>query len=289
MKFLIVGAIETDNTKDLEDEILKAGFHVSKIKPQDIIFSVQNGKFQVTSNEMDLLDFDVYLLRGYNVSVTEVMILAEALLALEKTVVDNIAGNLYLPSKLFEASRLSREGLNYPETFSILKGDSFEFFKNKLKYPVIVKPVNGQKGQDIVKFEKEKELEEFLSESNKGWLVQECLPMDGDVRVFVVGDEVLGAMKRFIVKGDFRSNASLGAETGKFELTDEIRDIALRAKKAMNCEIAGVDLAWSNGRWYVIEVNFTPQWQAFKEATGTNPAEKIIEYAINKHNQQSQL
>lgn len=284
MKFLILGATDTDNTKDLEVEIQKRGHEAVKVKPKDFIFSIQEGEFKVTTGGIDLFYFDVYLLRGYNVSVIETQIFVDKLLALGKTVVDEAVGVQYIPSKLFEASRFSEAGLNYPETFSILDVESFELFKDGICYPVIVKPVNGQKGQDMFKFENESELGEFLKENNKGWLVQECLPMDGDVRVFIVGDEVLGAIKRFTIEGDFRSNASLGAEARKFELTEEISEIALKAKKAMNCEIAGVDLAWSNDKWYVIEVNFTPQWQAFKEVIGINPAEKIVEYAIDKHN-----
>ncbi|MBT3356251.1 RimK family alpha-L-glutamate ligase [bacterium] len=284
MKFLILGAIDTENTKDLELEILKKGHEVAKVNPKDFLFSVENNEFNIAASGVNLLNFDIYLLRGYNISITETRIFVEKLLSLGKIVIDEVVGEQYIPSKLFEASCLSRVGLNHPKTFSILKEESFDLFKEKLDYPVIVKPVDGQKGQDMYKFESEDQLNIFIKKNQRGWLIQECLPIDGDVRVFVVGSEVLGAIKRFTVEGDFRSNASLGANAKEFELTEEIKEIALKAKEAMNCEVAGVDLAWSKEKWYVIEVNFSPQWQKFKEITGLNPAEKIIEYAIGKYN-----
>ena len=51
-------------------------------------------------------------------------------------------------------------------------------------------------------------------------LLQEYIKTDYDVRVIVVAGEIMGAMKRPIVKGDFRSNVSQGSEPEIHELTD---------------------------------------------------------------------
>jgi ribosomal protein S6--L-glutamate ligase len=66
--------------------------------------------------------------------------------------------------------------------------------------------------------------------------------VDGDVRVLVVGKEVLGAMKRIVPEGDFRSNASLGANAEKVEMTSEMEEVALKAANVMGYDVAGVDL-----------------------------------------------
>ncbi len=287
MRFLIIGAVYSENTRDLEAEILKRGDEVVRVAPKDFVFSYDENGFCVTANGYDLFDFDVYLLRGFHISVVEGRILAEGLLAKGKTVIDEVVGKNYLPSKLFETSKLSRVGLNYPKTFCVLNGKSFEKIKHKISFPVIVKPVGGRQGQGIEKIENKENLKEFLKENNRGWLVQECLKIDGDVRVFVVGEKVLGGMKRLVIEGDFRSNASLGADAQKFELTDEMCEIAKKATEVMDYEIAGVDLAFHEGRWYVIEVNLTPQWQKFKEVTGINPAKYIIDYAVKKYKQET--
>jgi ribosomal protein S6--L-glutamate ligase len=286
MKFLIVGAPKTENTQDLVLEIKKRGHGVLVVRPKNFVFSIENKKFLVSALDEDLFDFDVYILRGYNKTLTEVRIFAESLVSQGKVVIDETIGSDYIPSKLYEASKLSREGLNYPKTFLLTDNSRIGEIADKLDFPVIVKPIYGQQGQEIEKIEKKENLTDLFLEKERTemFLIQEYLKINGDVRVFVVGNQVLGAIKRFIVEGDFRSNASLGAEAEEFPLDDEIKEIALKSTKAMNYEIAGVDLANANGKWYVIEVNSTPQWQKFKEITKINPAEEIIEYAINKHN-----
>ncbi|OGI29418.1 MAG: hypothetical protein A2288_03810 [Candidatus Moranbacteria bacterium RIFOXYA12_FULL_44_15] len=90
-------------------------------------------------------------------------------------------------------------------------------------------------------------------------------------------------MKRYIIPGDFRSNASLGAKAEKILLTQELKELALKATKAMNYEVAGVDIIKHKKKLYVLEINSAPQWQKFKEVTGVNPAEAIIAYAIKKY------
>ncbi len=283
MRFLIIGVSNSKNTKDLEIEILQRGDEVVTVEPKNFVFSVDESGFGATADGHNLFDFDVYLLRAYNISVNEMRIFTESLLKKGKTVVDEVVGGDYIPSKLFEASRLSRAGLKYPKTFCVLNDESFEQIKDKISFPLVVKPVDGQKGQGVEKIETEGALKNFLKEHSRGWLIQEFLRIDGDVRVFVVGEKVLGAIKRSVMQDDFRSNASLGADAKKYDLTQEMVEIARKAKEAMNCEVAGVDLAFHEGEWYVIEVNFTPQWQKFKEVTGINPAKYIVDYAVKKH------
>ena len=289
MKFLIIGP-KTENTHDLANEILRRNCSVDIISPRDFSFFVNDGDFLVSAEGKDLLDYDIFLLRGYNRTLTETRIFAEFLLNSGKVVVDETVAYNYIPSKLYEASKVLRAGLNYPKTFLIVDNKKIGDSLGRLEFPVVVKPVYGQKGQDINKFEKKAELIKFLSQrdSEEKFLIQEFLELDGDIRVFVVGDKVLGAIKRFVIPGDFRSNASLGSRVDVFLVDREVNDIALKSCQAMNYEVAGVDLARANGKWYVIEVNSTPQWQKFKEATGINPAKEIINHALRKYEKRKQ-
>ncbi len=283
MKFLIVGAINSENTKDLIGEIEKSGNDHYEVKPRNIIFNVQDGKTEVKDTAgVDLLAFDVILLRGYNVRLNEIMIFSQLAQSAGKVVIDKRVGLQGVRGKLSDGGKLVAAGLNYPNTFSILSGESFDAIKDKITYPTILKPAFGRQGKGIKKIENEKKLSVFLKKHNQGWLIQEFLSIDGDIRVFVVGDTVLGAMKRFVIEGDYRSNASLGAKTEKFDLDDEIKEIALRSIRAVGDEVAGIDLAWAHNKWYVFEVSSAPQWQKFKQVTGINPAKNIIEYAIKK-------
>ncbi|HHX58726.1 MAG TPA: RimK family alpha-L-glutamate ligase [Candidatus Moranbacteria bacterium] len=285
MKFLIVGP-KTENTKDLILEIKKRGALVDVVSPKEFVFFVEQGEFSVKVRKKNLLEYDIYLLRGYNKTLTETRIFAELLLSKGKVVIDGTVAFDYIPSKLYEASKILRAGLNYPKTVLVTDNKRVEEVVNELEFPVIVKPIYGQQGQGINKFNNKIDLINFLAQKDNSekFLIQKFLEIDGDIRVFVVGRRmVLGAMKRFVVPGDFRSNASLGARAESFPVDEEIEDIALRSCEAMNYEVAGVDLARFDKKWYVIEVNSTPQWQKFKGITNINPAQEIVSYAIKKY------
>ena len=64
-------------------------------------------------------------------------------------------------------------------------------------------------------------------------LLQEYINVDYDVRVIVVKNgQVLGAMKRPKIKGDFRSNVSQGSEPENFELTKLEKQKSLNTKSS---------------------------------------------------------
>ena len=93
-------------------------------------------------------------------------------------------------------------------------------------------------------------------------LLQEQIKTDYDVRVIVVAGEIMGAIKRPIIKGDFRSNVSQGSEPEVHELTDLEMIESIKAAEAVDGDIVGVDFIPAKnrekGRPYFIEVNSTP-------------------------------
>ena len=93
-------------------------------------------------------------------------------------------------------------------------------------------------------------------------LLQEQIKTDYDVRVIVVAGEVLGAMKRPIIEGDFRSNVSQGSEPEVHQLTEMEKFESIRAAAAVDGDVVGVDFIPAKDREkdkpYFIEVNSTP-------------------------------
>lgn len=282
LNFAIIGP-NTENTLDLIREIKKAGHRPFVVRLSDIFFEFNNGIFRALWKNKDLFDFDIFLLRGYNKNLLFAQIFAQELLAKGKIVIDETIGKRFISSKAYEASRMMQKKISHPKTWQAVSFSSYKKILKQISFPVIAKPVYGQKGQGIEKIRTAKEYLTFFSKNPKGYLVQEFLKIDGDIRIFVVGNKVLGAMKRYLVPGDFRSNASLGAKTEKIPLTKELETLALKAAKTMDYEIAGIDILEHKKRFYVLEVNSSPQWQKFKEVTKINPAEYIIRYALKKY------
>jgi tetrahydromethanopterin:alpha-L-glutamate ligase len=107
--------------------------------------------------------------------------------------------------------------------------------------------------------------------------IQEFVPNPGrDIRVFVVGEEALGAMYRVSLEGSVVSNLSQGGRPVTCELTEEIQDLAVRATKAVGADFAGVDLIEGENGLLVLEVNGTPSGRGINQACGVDVTEKIV-------------
>jgi len=118
--------------------------------------------------------------------------------------------------------------------------------------------------------------------------VQEFLDDPGDrpsdVRVYVVGDEVVGAMRRHAPEGDWRTNVALGGEVE--DVTDDLgpepRRLAREATAVLGLDLAGIDLMSIDGTWYLLEVNATAGFKGLYSATGISAAPYIARLAIER-------
>ncbi|MDR3559518.1 MAG: ATP-grasp domain-containing protein [Candidatus Pacebacteria bacterium] len=283
LKFLIVSSKISELSQDLIDEIIANDHGYAFSTTRDFILKIEDGTFSASTPTIaDLFDFDIYLFRSFSKNMANSRIFIEELRLRGKIVIESCVSDNYINSKFAEGVRLTRNNLPYPKTYQIPNFKNLELISDNF-FPAIVKPADGSKGRDVRIINDKKELADFLHSATEDFLIQERLEIEWDVRVFVVNGKPLGGIKRHLLDGDCRSNASLGSRVEKFKLTPETKKLARNAAKIMRYEVAGVDLAWAKNkkRWYVIEVNISPQWQAFKRITGLNPAKYIIERAVS--------
>ena len=105
-----------------------------------------------------------------------------------------------------------------------------------------------------------------------------------DIRVYVVGGEIIGAMYRYAPENDWRTNVALGGdvEDATEDLPEEVRQISIDATDAIGLDYAGVDLVESDEGWFVLEVNPTAGFKGLFAATGVSPAPHIAKLAIER-------
>ena len=191
--------------------------------------------------------------------------------------------------------RLAEVGLTTPTTVLIPeeKGALDAFEKLNTDYPIILKTIQGTKGIGVLYIESEKALESmtqllFKVDEEISLILQNFLESDGDVRVMVLNNQIIGSMKREKVKGDFRSNVHLGAKVKEFELTDKEKQDCIRAAKAVNGTWVGVDFIPHENREkdgpYILEVNSSPGTEGFDKATGSDVVKDILENLYNRDN-----
>lgn len=155
----------------------------------------------------------------------------------------------------------------------------------QFKYPLILKGSQGDRRTQVFKFFSddswEKGWETFTwREKNEGqrYMLQEYIENKEDYRVMVVGNKVLGVMKRATGENERLKNVFT-----KTELPDDVLEKAVKAAKVCEIEIAGVDVVFKEGTKepYFWEVNRAPNYDRFVEVTGVDVAGEIIKYLAN--------
>lgn len=151
------------------------------------------------------------------------------------------------------------------------------------KYPFVVKNKLGSHGDSVYKITCKKDLEKVLiTHKADDLLCQEFQTSGFDLRVIVLGNRVLGIMKRTPREGEFLSNYSQGGEIKKYEVNRYkdikcIENIAIKTAKHFKLDYVGVDLMKGNdGKWKVLEVNRACQFKGFEMATGVNVASEVL-------------
>jgi RimK family alpha-L-glutamate ligase len=152
---------------------------------------------------------------------------------------------------------------------------------------VIIKPIFGSMGHGIVRVSDPDvafRVLQSLEQLRAVFYVQRAVESGGrDVRVFVVGGRVLGAIERRAAGGDWRTNVSRGGSARAFDLPPAWEAIALGAAAAVGADYAGVDLVPAqDGTVFVLEVNGIPGWQGLQRATGIDVAGAIVDHVMNR-------
>jgi len=184
--------------------------------------------------------------------------------------------------KLRAHQLLAAQGIDMPVTvFGDNPDDTQDLLSMLGPPPHVVKLNEGAQGTGVILTEKtsaSRGLVEALRGLYANFLVQEFIgEADGaDLRCFVVGDQVVAAMRRQAAEGDFRSNLHLGGTAALAAATDEERDVAVRSARALGLEVAGVDLIRSRRGPLVLEVNSTPGLEGVESVCGVDVAGAII-------------
>ena len=191
-----------------------------------------------------------------------------------------------------------QNNFNTPTTVLIRHSEGAEIAAKKLgnKFPMILKTSIGSRGVGVMLVESLKSLHsivQLLHRENEfvDVILQEWIKTEYDVRVIVASGQIIGAIKRPIVNDDFRSNVSQGSEPTEHELTDLEISESLRAAKAVDGMIVGVDFIPSKNRDkevpIMIEVNSTPGLIGIEEALKDNKKSittEILKIFMNRDN-----
>jgi ribosomal protein S6--L-glutamate ligase len=192
--------------------------------------------------------------------------------------------------KLRSLQILSKHRIGIPQTTFVRdKKDVLPAIARVGGAPVIIKLLEGTQGIGVLLAETVKSAEaiiELLQSQKQNILIQKFVAESKgrDVRAFVVGDQVVGAMRRVAQGQEFRSNVHRGGLTEPVVLNEEYRETAVQAAQILGLRVAGVDLLESKSGPQIIEVNSSPGLEGIERCTQLDIAGSIIDYIANQVN-----
>ncbi len=190
--------------------------------------------------------------------------------------------------KLRSLQIFSRHQIGIPATTYVrAKKDVLPAIERVGGAPVIIKLIEGTQGIGVLLAESVKSAEaiiELLQSQKQNVLIQKFVAESKgkDVRAFVVGDEVVGAMRRVAQGQEFRSNVHRGGVTEAITLGDDYRETAIRAAQIMGLRVAGVDMLEGKDGPQVMEVNSSPGLEGIEKCTQLDIAGSIVDYIAGR-------
>lgn len=280
-----VGVLSLHSSKESK-AILNAvddlGFGTEWLRAENAVIEIEDGEVQLEP------DVDVVvnrLLLSKEEQPAEALGLA--------TMLDRVRPMLNTPTatmtamhKFATGTALAKAGVPVPDALMALSGDILNDRREAFGDEVVYKTAIGTHGGGTWKLDTDDPVNPMVG-SRQAFL-QELVEHDAqrhhDLRVYVVGDRVVGAMNRYAPEGEWRTNVALGGavEDATADLPEEVATMARRATDEVGLDYAGVDIVQSEDGYYVLEVNPTAGFRGLFEATGRSPAPHIARLAIER-------
>lgn len=150
---------------------------------------------------------------------------------------------------------------------------------DELGLPLVVKEGKGSFGQQVYLVNSLEELDRLVRRLGATEILFQRFIQEAagtDLRLYVVGGEVVASIRRVNTQNDFRANLENGATAHPYSPNPEEARLALAACDACQTDFAGVDLLQSRDGPLVCEVNSNAHFLGLMAVTGRKPARHIV-------------
>lgn len=267
--------------KLLMDEIRRK-YNLIKINPLEVFFTIKKNKLSLFAGGEKINKIDFALIRRIRGEEERVYEIARFLEKGGAKVLDK--PELLLNLSKFDPILDRYRKFNIPATYCCSSLNSLKKFlaRNKIVFPIIIKPYRGYHGEGIIKVNSETDLIRFarlfFKKNKENLFFQEYIDIKHEYRVLVVGSKSLGVVEKISKEGMIAKNYALGAEFVQVR-KPRVAKLVEKLCRELKRNFSGVDIIEDkNGKLYVLECNRSPQFIGFMKATGINIAEKIINH-----------
>lgn len=276
------------STRRLVDAARERGHTVRVLDPLRCYMRIASDGFQMHYKGRQLAGYDAVLPR-IGASITRYGTAVLRQFELMGSYTPNPAGAvLRARDKLRCHQLLAAQGIDLPATvFGDNPDDTMDLLSMLGPPPHVIKLNEGTQGAGVMLTEKpsaSRGVIEALRGLYANFLVQEFIgeAKGADLRCFVVGGQVVAAMRRQAEQGEFRSNLHRGGTAERAVANAAEQAAAVRAAKVIGLGVAGVDLIQSARGPLILEVNSSPGLEGIEAASGIDIAGKIVDHIAKR-------
>ncbi|HEY5939473.1 MAG TPA: RimK family alpha-L-glutamate ligase [Gemmatimonadales bacterium] len=287
MRIAVLAARTGWHTKELERAAAERGHQAAVLPYEGLVASIGPGP-GLRSRDTELDEVDAVLARIIpSGSLEQIIFRVDALHRLEDRgvrVMNSPRAIERTVDKFWTSTLLEQCGVPTPETV-VCDNPEEAMTAFRALGDVIVKPLFGSMGLGMVRVSDEEmafRVFRTIEQIRGVYYLQRTINHAGvDVRAFVIGGRVMGAIERRST--GWRTNLARGGTARSVVLSEEWSALAVRAAAAAGADYAGVDLlADGDGKVYVLEVNGIPGWKGLQEATGIDVAGRLIDFLAHQ-------
>ena len=272
------------STRRLREAALDRGHTCKVLNTLKFSIDVAAGNPAIYYRQKSLSDYDAVLPRiGASITYFGTAVLRQ-FEQMDIFCANSAAGVTNSRDKLRCLQILSRHQLGIPETTFVRdKKDVLPAIERVGGVPVIIKLLEGTQGIGVLLAETQQSAEaiiELLQSQKQSVLIQKFVSESKgrDIRAFVVGDQVIGAMRRVAQGQEFRSNVHRGGKTERVILDENYCETAVRATQILGLRVAGVDMLEGADGPQIMEINSSPGLEGIESCLQLDIAGAIIDY-----------
>jgi ribosomal protein S6--L-glutamate ligase len=172
----------------------------------------------------------------------------------------------FVQDKIKQTALFNLLGLPHPRTRVFYGRRQKDRIKEFFRFPFIAKvPRGSAMGRGVFLIAADDDLQDYLQETHPAY-IQEYLPIDRDMRVVVIGRNVVHAYWRLAPPRDFRSNVAVGGEVSLDPVPPQALSLALETARKCRWDDVGIDICRWENRFYVLEANMKYGKEGFRTA-----------------------
>lgn len=175
--------------------------------------------------------------------------------------------------RVFNPSRLTRLANDKQKCYEFMRDNGIEILPINYKTPpLVMKPVGGKGGKDVVF------IKDAAPPEKEGFVYQKpASDLGKDLRVWLMGGEIIAAVLRES-KTDFRANFCLGGNAALYRLSAEEIALIDKISGLLEYDYIGIDFLFNDGKIIFNEIEDSVGARMLYNLTNIDIIEKYCSY-----------